>query len=106
MVDTGHRAGEWAQQWHTLSRCVIALDRIGEQEIAALVLGAIEAHTTMGGPPVMTTLRDLAFETRDSLSDRLGPEQMREHRELGASLPVVTIVDRTRNALLGRRVDE
>ena len=106
MVDTWYRAGEWAQQWHTLSRCVIALDRIGEQEIAALVLGAIEAHTTMGGPPVMTTLRDLAFETRDSLSDRLGPEQMREHREMGASLPVVTIVDRTRNALLGRRVDD
>ena len=106
MVDTWYRAGEWAQQWHTLSRCVIALDRIGEQEIAAQVLGAIEAHTTMGGPPVMTTLRDLAFETRDSLSDRLGPDQMREHRELGASLPVVTIVDRTRNALLGRRVDD
>ena len=69
---------------------------------AAQVLGAIEAHTTLGGPPVMTALRDLAFETRDSLSDQLGEERTAEQRAKGASLPVVEIVDRTRNALLGR----
>ena len=67
MVDTWYRVGEWAQQWHTLSRCVIALDRIGRPEMACEVLGAIEAHTTLGGPPVMTTLRDLVFEARDAL---------------------------------------
>lgn len=102
MVDTWYRAGEWAQQWHTLSRCVIALDRIGRHELATQVLGAIESHTTMGGPPVMTTLRDLAFGTRDALAERLGEELTQQYRALGASLPVATIVDRTRNALLGR----
>ncbi len=102
MVDTWFRAGEWAQQWHTLSRCVVGLDRIGQDELAAQVLGAIEAHTTMGGPPVMTTLRDLAFETRDSLFQRLGSERMAEQRAVGAAMPVGTIVGRTRNALLGR----
>jgi predicted ATPase/DNA-binding winged helix-turn-helix (wHTH) protein len=106
MVDTWYRAGEWAQQWHTLSRCVIALDRIGQHDIAARALGAIEAHTTMGGPPVMTTLRDLAFQTRDSLTDQLGSERMDEYRAMGATLPVITIIDRTRNALLGRRLDD
>ena len=30
-----YRAGEWSQQWHTLSRCVIALHRIGRHELAA-----------------------------------------------------------------------
>ena len=73
--------------------------------MAAQVLGAIEAHTTMGSPPVMTTLRDLAFATRDSLSDQLGAERMEEQRTLGASMSVVAIVDRTRNALLGRAID-
>ena len=102
MVDTWYRAGEWAQQWHTLSRCVIALDRIGQHDIAAQVLGAIEAHTTLGGPPVMTTLRDLAFETRDSLAGQLGADRMEQQRTTGASMSVVAIVDRTRNALLGR----
>jgi predicted ATPase/DNA-binding winged helix-turn-helix (wHTH) protein len=106
MVDIWYRAGEWAQQWHTLSRCVIALDRIGRHELASQVLGAIESHTTLGGPPVMTTLRDLAFETRDSLADRLGEELTEQHRALGASLPVATIVDRTRSALLGRSTGE
>ena len=84
---------------------MIVLDRIGQQEIAAQVLGAIEAHTTLGGPPVMTTLRDLAFETRDSLVEQLGAERMEEQRVTGASMSVVATVDRTRNALLGRPPD-
>jgi hypothetical protein len=88
-----------------LSRCLIALDRIGQQEIAAQVLGAIEAHATMGGPPVMTTLRNLAFETRDSLTADLGAARADEQRAIGASLPVATIVDRARSALLGRPLD-
>jgi predicted ATPase/DNA-binding winged helix-turn-helix (wHTH) protein len=102
VVDTWYRAGEWAQQWHTLSRCVVALDRIGQHELAAQVLGAIDAHTTMGGPPVMTTLRDLAFETRDALGARLGAARCDDLRTAGAALPVATLVDRTRQALLGR----
>ena len=102
MVDVWHRAGEWAQQWHTLSRCVVALDRIEQSELAAELLGAIEAHTTLGGPPVMTTVRDLVFRTRDSLAGRLGEDRTDELRAVGASLPVATVVDRTRNALLGR----
>ncbi len=105
MVDIWYRSGEWGQQWHTLSRCVIALDRIGRQEIAAQVLGSIEAHTTLGGPPVMTTLRDLAFETRDSLTTDLGVERAEAQRAIGASLPVAAIVDRTRSALLGRPLE-
>jgi predicted ATPase/DNA-binding winged helix-turn-helix (wHTH) protein len=106
MVDTWYRAGEWAQQWHTLSRCVVALDRIDQQPIAAQVLGAIEAHTTMGGPPVLTTLRDLAFETRDSLAEELGAERMEELRAEGASLPVGSLVDRARHALLGHAIED
>ncbi len=102
MVDIWYRAGEWAQQWHTLSRCVIALDRIGRHELAAEMFGAIESHTTVGGPPVMTTLRDLVFETRDSLERRLGDVQFGELLGSGASMPIATAVDRTRSALLPR----
>ena len=31
MVALWYRAGDWSQQWHTLSRCVIALHRIGQR---------------------------------------------------------------------------
>ncbi|CAN5466505.1 hypothetical protein BH23ACT3_BH23ACT3_09640 [soil metagenome] len=105
VVDTWYRAGEWAQQWHTLSRCVIALERISQPAIAAEVVGAIEAHTTMGGPPVMTALRDLVFEARDSLTTRLGVAQTEERRSAGAALPVATVVERTKSALLGQSDD-
>ena len=37
-VDAWYRADEWAQQWLTLSRCVIALERIKQHELAAEVL--------------------------------------------------------------------
>lgn len=102
MVDVWYRAGEWAQQWHTMSRCVIALESIEQYELAATVLGAIEAHTTMGGPPVMTSLRDRAFETRAAVGARLGEAHAQQLGVDGAALPVATIVDRTRTALLGR----
>lgn len=106
MVDLWYRAGEWAQQWHTLSRCVVALDRIDQPVVAAEVLGAIEAHSTMGGPPVMTTLRELAFEARDAVEVSLGAQRTQELRAAGAALPVASIVDRTREALLGRSSTE
>ena len=98
-VDTFYRAGEWAQQWHTMSRCFIALDRIGQVELAARVLGAIEAHTTMGRPPVMTTLRNLAFDTRDSVTKQLGADHAEELRAEGAAMPVASLVGSIRNAL-------
>jgi predicted ATPase/DNA-binding winged helix-turn-helix (wHTH) protein len=104
VVDTWYRAGEWAQQWHTMSRCLVALHRIGQVELAAQVLGAVEAHTTMGGPPVMTTLRDLAFETRERITAELGQDRTEEQRAVGAALPVAMLVDRTRSALLGRNI--
>jgi hypothetical protein len=105
MIDLWYRAGEWSQQWHTLSRCVFALDRIGQPELAAEVLGAIGAHATMSAPPSMTTLRSLAFETRDSLEALLGFERSEERRLIGASRPLAETVHRTRNALLGRPIE-
>ena len=106
MVDLWYRAGEWSQQWHTLSRCVIALDRIGQPELAAEVVGAIEAHATIGAPPSMTTLRSVAFETRESLASTLGRRAQRGAvRTIGASRPLAEIVHRTRNALLARPID-
>jgi hypothetical protein len=102
LVDIWFRAGEWAQQWHTLMRCVIALDRIGRPAVAAEVLGAIEAHSALGAPPFKWELRRHLMETRDSLEVQLGADVASELRASGAALPVVTIVGRTRLALTAR----
>ena len=105
VVDTWYRAGEWSQQWHTLARCVIALDRIDQPELALTVVGAIEARATIGTPPVMVILRDVALDTRDRLVEQLGAEHSAELRRIGAALPVAEVVHRTRQALLGRYPD-
>jgi hypothetical protein len=59
----------------------------------------------MSAPPSMTTLRSLAFETRDSIEALLGPERSEERRLIGASRPLAETVQRTRNALLGRPIE-
>jgi predicted ATPase/DNA-binding winged helix-turn-helix (wHTH) protein len=100
-VDVWYRAGEWAQQWHTLMRCVIALDRIGQPAMAAEVLGSIEAHSAVGAPPLMVTLRDLVLDTRQSIEEQLGADRAAACRAAGALLPVATTVERTRLALRG-----
>jgi predicted ATPase/DNA-binding winged helix-turn-helix (wHTH) protein len=102
LLDLWYRAGEWSQQWHTLSRCMMALDGIGRPEIAAEVVGAIDAHATMGAPPSMASLRELSFAIRDDLADKLGADRLEEQRAMGASRPLVETVDRVRVALLGQ----
>src|SRR6202020_1556615 len=96
MVGVWDRAGDWSQQWHTLSRCAIALDRIDQAELALELLGAIEQHATLGVAPMSSTLQDLAFATRDRLIDSLGTEHAGELLAAGALCPVGDIVLRTR----------
>ncbi|MEM9038140.1 MAG: winged helix-turn-helix domain-containing protein [Actinomycetota bacterium] len=100
-VDVWFRAGEWSQQWQTLARCVLALDAIGQQELACQLTGAIERRATMGAPPVMSVLRDRMLERREALAAAVGAERFAELLEDGAELPVVDVVQRTRAALLG-----
>jgi predicted ATPase len=104
-VDTWYRTGEWAQQWHTLMRCVIALDRIGRPTVAAEVLGSIEAHSAVGAPPLMVALRDLVLETRVSIETQLGADHSAACRAAGALLPVGSTVERTRLALRNLPID-
>ena len=103
VVDAWYRAGEWAQQWLTLSRCVIALDRLERYELAAEVLGAIEQHTTVAAPPGMPSVLETAENTRESLLQRLGDERAAELAAQGIRLPLVELVHRTRSALLAAR---
>ena len=99
MVGVWDRAGDWSQQWHTLSRCAIALHQIDEAELALELFGAIERHAMLGVAPMSSTLHDLAFATRDRLIDSLGSERADELLAAGAICPVGDIVLRTRRAL-------
>ena len=101
-VGLWYRAGEWSQQWHTLSRCMVALHRIGQTALAVELLGAIEAHAMLAVAPMSSTLHDVVLATRDALVDELGTDRADELRSIGASCPVEDIVHRTRRALVTR----
>jgi len=105
MVDAWYRAGEWPHQWHTLTRCVFALDRIGHPALALELVGAIESRAAMASPPVMATLRDLALEARAALVDQLGADRSAELLLAGARQPMADLINRTRQVLLGRPTD-
>lgn len=98
-VDIWYRAGEWAQQWLTLSRCAIALDRIEHITLAAEVIGAVEQHTSVDATPVTPPVRDVALETRSNIQQQLGAGQTEELLLKGANQPVSLLVDRVRSAL-------
>ena len=101
VVELWYRAGEWSQQWHTLSRCVIAFDRIGHAELAMELVGAIEAHATLGVAPMTSILHDEAFAVRDTLIESLGEARATELRTAGATCAIDDLVLRTRRALAG-----
>ena len=101
-VDTWYRAGEWSQQWLTLTRCVVALSALGQNELAAQVTGAVEQRAAMGAPPVMAPLGERTLAAQEELTGRLGADRYRELHAQGGALPVIDVVHRTRAALLGR----
>ena len=100
MIGLWYRAGEWAQQWHTLSRCLIALHRTECHELALEVVGAIEEHATLGVAPMSSTLHDVALDTREALIVAVGTSHADELRRRGAACPTEEIVLRTQRALL------
>ena len=65
------------------------------------IVGAIEAHATLGVPPMSSILQDVAFATRDALVNDLGEARATEQREAGARASDDDIVLRTRRALIG-----
>ena len=96
MLALWFRAGDWSQQWHTLSRCVIALHRIGNPELAMELVGAIETYAQLGVAPMTSILHDVVYDTRDTLVRDLGDTRASELRAAGAVCPVDEIVGRTR----------
>jgi predicted ATPase len=102
-VDAWYRAGEWAQQWLTLSRCMFALERLEQYELAAELLGAIEQHSSVDSPPGMPSVLRTAVDARESLLERFGEDRAVELAAQGAGLPLAELVHRTRSALLTHR---
>jgi hypothetical protein len=99
MVDVWFRAGEWSQQWVTLSRCVVALTATGRAQSAAKIIGAVNQHAVIAATPVVATLRDRTLEAEGELRSVLGDEEYERCCAIGAEMPVVEVVHSARAAL-------
>ena len=98
VVDIWFRAGEWSQQWITLSRCLLGLMAVGDFELAARLVGAIRARSALGTTPAMAVLRERALSAAEALEERFG-DRFAELAAAGAAMPVVDVVAETRAAL-------
>ncbi|WP_165491695.1 AfsR/SARP family transcriptional regulator [Egibacter rhizosphaerae] len=85
------RAGDWIHQWTTLRNLVPLLVRLGADEPAARLSGAVHGAGTPAPPFGADAVR--VEHARESLSERLGAEAFRALAEEGAGLDGPQAVD-------------
>ncbi|MBW3603660.1 MAG: AfsR/SARP family transcriptional regulator [Actinobacteria bacterium] len=84
IVDRWHRAGNWTQQWIAARSIVGLLVRLGANEQAATLHGALSARTTATEPWGADADRLAAADA--TLAERLPPGQRAAARERGAAM--------------------
>ncbi|MGI9603492.1 MAG: ATP-binding protein [Acidimicrobiales bacterium] len=100
VLDTWYRAGDWANQWLSLNQSAIAVADGGDLEWAAQMVGAIEAHSTLGALPMEPAQRQRLLDSVNQLRDGLGADRYDDLRRAGAALVIDDVVTGTRQALL------
>jgi hypothetical protein len=84
LIDHWHRAGTWNFQWATLRTLIELLTRLGHDEDAATLYGAMTASAT--APPVAGADKVRIGEAVAALRVRLGDERFEALRADGAEL--------------------
>jgi predicted ATPase/DNA-binding SARP family transcriptional activator len=84
------RAGNWTQQWTTLRNVVELFVRLGADEPAAVLMGAIEAASTAA--PVFGPDAERLTAARRTLSTRLGSQPLMALTARGATMEPHSVV--------------
>jgi predicted ATPase/DNA-binding SARP family transcriptional activator len=101
VIDTWHRAGDWANQWLTLRHVAGVLTQRGDYEDAALLQGAVRvASAEMAMPIEASDLRRVG-EILEQLPAALGPERLAD-AESRASAMLGDVVVRHTLATIAR----
>ena len=103
VVATWHRSGDWSQLWLTMTHSAQALNDLGEDELAAQVIGSTDHHASYAAVPLSVPLREAAIAAADDLRSRLGDDRYEQLLREGAALPVSDVVHRAGTALLTPR---
>lgn len=84
VIDHWHRAGNWTQQWVTLRNVIDLFTRLGADEPAAILCGALGASRSAA--PVFGADADRLASTSAALQARLGEPQHRRCLARGAAM--------------------
>lgn len=83
VVETWYRGGDWANQWLSLRQLAGVLASAGQEEEAALLLGAVSAAGATTALPFAPSDADTLQRISDRAERRLGSEQMVEAQRQG-----------------------
>ena len=99
VIDTWHRAGDWANQWLTLRHVAGVFAQRGEHEEAAVLRGALRvAAVDLAMPIEASDLRRLAA-ILERLPDALGVDRLADLEAQGAAMSGDSIVRRTQQLI-------
>jgi hypothetical protein len=96
LIDLWERAGNWTQQWTMLRSLVTTLVRLGRDEPAAVIYGALKASPT-AAPPFGADTERLA-EVLATIEGRAGRQQLAAWIEQGCRMRDDEVVELARAA--------
>jgi hypothetical protein len=101
VIDTWHRAGDWANQWLTLRHVAGVLTQRGDYEDAALLQGAVRVASAEMAMPIEASDLLRVGEILEQLPAALGPERLAD-AESRASAMLDDVVVRHTLATIAR----
>ena len=84
LIDLWHRSGNWTQQWTMLRSLVTTLVRLGRDEPAAVLYGALNASQTAA--PLFGADTERLADVLRRIEHRAGPQQLEAWLERGRRL--------------------
>ncbi len=99
LIDLWERAGNWTQQWTMLRSLITTLVRLGRDEPAAVLYGALQASHT--APPLFGADRERLTDVVRRLEERAGTQQVAAWMEQGSRLDETDVVAYARAAARG-----
>jgi predicted ATPase/DNA-binding SARP family transcriptional activator len=102
LIDLWERAGNWTQQWTMMRSLVTTLGRLGHDEPAAVLYGALDASRT--APPLFGADRERLTDVLATIEGRVGRQQLAAWVERGRRLGDDEVVELARAAASGTGV--
>ncbi|MGV9710057.1 BTAD domain-containing putative transcriptional regulator [Gordonia sp. NPDC003424] len=92
-VDHWRDAGNWTHQWVSLRAVIDVLARLGRDDAAAILLGAVRGHGVDAGPESLGADAGRLTEVENALRAHLGDRTVDELAARGAGLTRTAVID-------------